>query len=60
MHNWKYKINRFLNDYAPVLCWVCHGLFFNKDVTYETNTIGQVVPLCRKCHNTLYRPFWKE
>lgn len=56
----KHTVIRFLNDYAPVFCWVCHKLFFNKDVTYEVNTINQVVPLCEECHKMLFRPFSKE
>ena len=55
--NLKYKIKHFLNNYTPVFCWACHGLFFSKDVTYETNTLYQIVPLCDECHKMLFSPF---
>lgn len=57
MRNLIYKIQRFLGTYALVFCWVCHGLFFSKDIEYEVNTIGQTVPLCEECHKMLFRPF---
>lgn len=57
--NLKYKIQRFLGTYALIFCVVCHGLFFSKDIEYEVNTMGQTVPLCKKCHQDIFTPFSK-
>ena len=52
-----WKIKKFIRDYSPVICVVCHGIFFNKDTELELNTIGNAVPLCSKCHDELFTPF---
>ena len=54
-HLW--KLLAWPELHQPVFCFVCKVLLFVKDAEYELTSLGVAVPLCKKCHETLYSPY---
>ena len=51
------KIEKFLSDRVPVVCFTCHTTRAKKNMKYERTNMNQLVPLCPKCHTSIFAPF---